>query len=107
MSDFELVEEVFGRQGHGRVIALGSRVTPTTFRADRRRGSSSTSSRSQQQAETERLTQENIRLQQDVTRMDRQIMEIRAEMDAHAQVSRQMADIIARMGHLPPPPPPS
>ena len=61
--------------------------------------------------ETQRLTQENIQLRQDMTHMrsemqadvERQIAEMRAEMEAQAQLSRQMTNIIARMGHLPPP----
>ena len=105
MSPFELVETVFGRQGHGRVIALGSGVTPTTFRSDHRvGGSSSVSSASQQQTSQrqhdEMQAEMEARVQAGVAR---QIEELQAQMQADMQ--RQIAEMWATMGHQPPPPP--
>ena len=110
MSKFELVERVFGQQSHGRVIALASGTTPTTYRSDRRLGSSSSSSSRQQQAETQRLTEENIRLNNRVTQMqfdmDNRMMQMRAEMEANMRA--EIMELLARRDDLPPhPPPPS
>ena len=88
MSHFEVVELVFGPQRHGKVIALGSGVTPTTFRSDHRVGSSSSSTSQHQTTDTQALREENMKLREDMTQM---------EVNMEANIERRMAEMQARM----------
>ena len=104
MSPFEVVETVFGSQGHGRVIALGSGVTPTTFRADHRVGGSSCSSSASHQQTSQ--NQHDAMQAEIESRVARQMEEMRVQM--RAEMEQRIAELRASMGHpAPPPPPPS
>ena len=107
ISEYELTENVFGRQGHGRVIGMGTGVRPTHFREDLRGGSQSQKRQAQDyermrsEIEAKVQAESNTRLQEIESRLQEQANETQRQLELRFE--NQLAAFMAR---YPPPPPP-